>query len=558
MNPNQANYNTISGIIIRDKALERKISNQNLTEFGRQHAVSDLALNNAGHSADDSDSGHDTNKSSNGLGGGKEINNNNNSNDQPPKNDPIRMKLISEVDKVKTKITKQFPKLSGEHNVLVIGAHDVGKSSLINSLWLSMTGETEERSPPVGKPYNFAAVPIYRRRSQYSRNGGIRINGGSLQFWDTRGFHKIHSVSLLATLFRFILEGRMPSAYFHQALMLQEQVIIKNCKKIEINRNKIYKAIVFIERENPTEEMEEQTQKLAQALKMGLARSKFHAVKNIPVIRVKNGAEKEVRGLGKSMTSVSSVESLNEVGMPGRQHNIESYTWSVNYTDYDLDEIDTDEDLEYVTKSNAERCDAEQNYEHDSGTGENSNENSEAINIKIGSTSKSSNNDDNTNTDINNNNIETNANKNNNQAKIPQIKNNSKTTFQISQINETPNENQNQNENHQNEIDEDDEEPQENNNFYLKMNIKPSNRFEFSYRLGPDEHEITPEKHLSLLLFLSNLLTIMVYPDGNESKKWRMDKSAVSVSDRQIGCSKVFSLFAKNGKNNARYKCARN
>merc|ERR1712176_549597 len=189
---------------------------------------------------------------------------------------------------------------------------------------------------------------------------------------------------------------------------------------------------------------------------------------------------------------------------------------------------------------NAERCDAEQNY--DSGTGENSNENSEAINIKIGSTSKSSNNDDNTNTDINN--------------------NNSETTFQISQINETTNhatnENQNQNENHQNEIDEDDEEPQENNNFYLKMNIKPSNRFEFSYRLGPDEHEITPEKHLSLLLFLSNLLTIMVYPDGNESKKWRMDKSAVSVSDRQIGCSKVFSLFAKNGKNNARYKCARN
>merc|ERR1719220_3451439 len=106
-------------------------------------------------------------------------------------NDPIRMKLISEVDKVKTKITKQFPKLSGEHNVLVIGAHDVGKSSLINSLWLSMTGETEERSPPVGKPYNYAPIPIYRRKTTYSPKSGIRINGGSLKFWDTRGFQKV-------------------------------------------------------------------------------------------------------------------------------------------------------------------------------------------------------------------------------------------------------------------------------------------------------------------------------------------------------------------------------
>lgn len=471
-------------------------------------------------------------------------------------------KLIQTVKMIKQSITKQFPKLDGDHHVLVIGAHDVGKSSLINSLWLSMTGETEERAPPVGKPYNYASIPIYKRRAKYIHSKGITLKGGSLQFWDTRGFHKIYNLSLLATLFRFILEGRMPPSYFHQALMLDEKTIEKNCKKIEINRNNMYKAVVFVERENPSPETYSQTQKLAKGLQMGLSRSKFHAVKSIPIIRVKNFAQQEVSSLGKesleklfkrehsldviknsqpakllgqgqsqpnvsnipntvieetnkttlfnaatepksicnqnqsslpskiipqpypsnslskaTITSVSSCESLCEVGMPSRQHNIESYCWSVNYTEFDVEEIDKNRDQ--VTNRPNQRKSIQED-------------------------------------------------------KIPE---------EPSQEEKATGSNETQ----EKERDEEDDENDKNetydecatNDFILKWNAKPSQRFEFSYRLAPAVEELSPEKHLSLLLFLNNLLTIIVHPDGPESRKWRFNKDSVSISDQQISCTTI-------------------
>jgi len=401
--------------------------------------------------------------------------------------------MLKKVQEVKNRIKMQFPDLEGDHDVLVIGAHDVGKSSMINSLWLSMTGEKEERSPPVGKPYNYAPIPIYRRKTTYSPKSGIRINGGSLKFWDTRGFQKVNQISRLATLFRFILEGRMAPGYFHQALMLSEDTVIKNCKKIDISRSNIYKAVIFIERENPTPAMVKQTQKLAEALQKGLSRSKFHAVKNIPIIRVKNGAEQEVRSLGRStMTSVSSCESLSEVGMPSQQHNIESYTWSVNYTDFDIDEIDSD-DLEVppvVKVQTNEDGELEEVPTDEEDEGEEFQQDKEE-----------GGNSDSGNADFGNEGNSAGAECGNSQ-------------------------------------------------YMLKMNIKPSNRFEFSYRLGPAQEELTPEKHLSLLLFLNNLLTIICHPDSEESKKWRFDKNAVKYSDKKVTCTHALRnlLRSKDGR----------
>lgn len=551
--------------LLNDKNLERKISNNNLVEFAREETVGNLPKRErrgsestvrAGNLAPNyrtvpagvsyGKSSSSNNRLTVGGHGSSSSGSTNQSNFckdtgrftvTPAMSD--RERLIKEVNQVKGCIKRQFPELQGDHDVLVIGAHDVGKSSLINSLWLSMTGETEERSPPVGKPYNFAAVPIYRRKATYSAQSGIRLNGGSLQFWDTRGFQKIHKVSTLATLFRFILEGRMPPSYFHQALMLEESKVIKNCRRIDISRANIYKAVVFIERENPTFEMEVQTKKLADALRLGLARSKFHAVKTIPIIRVKNGAEREVKSLAKSdtMTSVSSCESLSDLGMPTRQHNIESYTWSVNYTDYDLDEIDSDEDNR-LTVERVPAKDARKYYaDHQIRNGLSVNKydtKTSRLDLRLGADDETEENE------IDQDEIDENV-------------------IDEEQENED-------NEDEENEDNEDEEEAGDSGNetsegntqYLLKMNIKPSNRFEFSYRLGPAVEELSPEKHLSLLLFLNNLLTIICHPESNESKKWRFNKDAVSNayninineknSDQKITCTGAFKnlLFSTN------------
>ena len=58
--------------------------------------------------------------------------------------------IYQNVDLVKEDIKRKLPQVYHENNVLVFGAHNVGKSSLINSIWLAMTGESQERSPPVG------------------------------------------------------------------------------------------------------------------------------------------------------------------------------------------------------------------------------------------------------------------------------------------------------------------------------------------------------------------------------------------------------------------------
>jgi len=595
--------------LLNDKNLERKISNNNLVEFAREevnsHQASQLKKRERLGGSESSNNHYGPNSNYNTVPAGigyaskssvsikiHEENNPDYERDHKPdlvrKADSLagtgssshgssrspekskftvtptlsnRERLIREVNQVKGRIKRQFPELQGDHDVLVIGAHDVGKSSLINSLWLSMTGETEERSPPVGKPYNFAAVPIYRRKATYSATSGIRLNGGSLQFWDTRGFQKIHKLSMLATLFRFILEGRMPPSYFHQALMLEEAKVIKNCKRIDISKANFYKAVVFIERERPTVEMEMQTQKLADALRLGLSRSKFHAVKTIPIIRVKNGAEREVKSLAKSqtITSVSSCESLCDVGMPARQHNIESYTWSVNYTDYDLDEIESDDPQEKSNAPNVERIpvkDAQKYYadhtiRNNTCTGNlnsshmdisslsqedevEENDASTSIKMKLGGDTSEDNDLD----------LSTGE-----PGQIECIQEESETDVRRENEQDKDCEDEEENE------EEDEEEATdsgadttENNNdnqFLLKMNIKPSNRFEFSYRLGPAVEELSPEKHLSLLLFLNNLLTIICHPESQESKKWRFDKQMLNKNNlpreqQAIGCKSAF------------------
>jgi len=243
-------------------------------------------------------------------------------------------KTFNKIQQSKSTISKFLQKLTGDNNVLILGAHNVGKSSLINSLWLAMTGETEERSPPVGIPYNYQAVPLYSRRATKSRLHG------NLTMWDTRGLQKVQNESLLASIFRFILEGRFDESYFKQSLIIEEKKIKKNCKKKQPCLNNFFKAIIFIERHDADDIMRIQTEKLARVLRLALSRSHWNAVKNIPILRVLNGVELDCKV---GLSSVSSVESLCSIGLPALAHTVENYEWKIKFSNVNVEEGEIDE-----------------------------------------------------------------------------------------------------------------------------------------------------------------------------------------------------------------------
>jgi len=428
--------------------------------------------------------------------------------------DESKHDILQKVDFFKHKISKQLKSLIGDHNVLVIGAHDVGKSSLINSVWLSMTGETEERSPPSGTAYKFSSIPMYQRRASYDDKTGNRVHSAGLKFWDTRGFEKIHDLSHLATIFRFILEGRMHHTYFHQALMLSEERIKENCRKIISNRTKVFKAILFVEKMNPSPQMIAETARLGDAIQSALARSKFYSVKNVPVIRVMNGAEEKVKSIttSRNFCSVSSCDSLSTIGLPNITHNIDNYAWSRQWTDVDSEDDDDDGFVSSNSKNNNnDTCNEVESYDL--------NEDEVSLKVQFDDVIEEDEEEE--------------------QEGLPQINElEDNTTGRENSVQpKTP------------------QSPNRRSSFLKKS------RFVFCHRLGPEE--ASPEKHLLLLDLLNNLLTVVSNPESAENKNWRFQKEKIlkdsipktyerkSVSDhQQITCTNAFKSLFNNRKFN--------
>jgi len=252
---------------------------------------------------------------------------------------PDEKEVYERVTLTKNSIKKNLPRINHDNNVLVIGARNVGKSSLINSIWLAMTGESEERSPPVGVTFHLGCHRLYGREAKYSRDRGVRLPGGSVNLWDTRGIHLVHDEEKVALILQYLLEGRLEKSFFHQALILPVDKIKARFHNTEVSTKKHWKAVIFVERKDADEKMQEQTQRLGRILQLALSRSKFNSIKNLPVLRTLNGAEEEVRKINstlrKNMSSLSSTESLNEVGLPKQVFPIESYQWRIEYENFD-------------------------------------------------------------------------------------------------------------------------------------------------------------------------------------------------------------------------------
>lgn len=347
--------------------------------------------------------------------------------------DPMTKDLFNRLDTVKGNIQQKLPHIYHDNNVLVIGAHNVGKSSLINSVWLAMSGQNEERAPPVGVTFHLGHHKLYTRDPRYSKERGVRFPGGSVQLWDTRGFHLIHEESKAALIMQYLLEGRLDRTFFHQALMLDEEKLKQRFSRAEVSPRKHYKAIIFVERKDATDEQLEQTERLAKIVQLALAKSQFNKIKNMPVIRALNGADDEVKQLAKVerlMSNVSSTESLNEIGLSPKTHNLESYQWRVEYEGFD-----------------------DEGFGNDQATGA--------------------------------------------RNSIPEL--------------------------------------DEENQTASDSDEEISQRFEFSNRYGPDV--INPEQHLSLLLFLNDLLQVLIDPNCESAKAWRLEKDKLASVTSASACT---------------------
>lgn len=150
-----------------------------------------------------------------------------------------------------TCIRKALQYINDPLNVLVIGPHDSGKTTLINSLLMSVTGEWVDRAPyGTGRAHNLNPIVLYenpehhrrRRTVSEANNSGYKPRHrhfdplwkraaddhcGRVVMWDTRGFDSIHDEGHQALLLRYILEGRLHPTLLSQALLLPDEI----CKK---------------------------------------------------------------------------------------------------------------------------------------------------------------------------------------------------------------------------------------------------------------------------------------------------------------------------------------
>ena len=244
--------------------------------------------------------------------------------------------FLQQVKYTKNRVLEKLPRVFHDNNILVLGARDVGKSSLINSLCLAMTGDNYEKAQQVGTKYFWDQIELYSRDQKVNKEKGV-YPGANISLWDTRGFDKFYDTDKAACLLRLILEGKMPRLFFHQACLLTKETLEQRLKITSAKR--MFKAIIFVERQNGTPSQNEGSEKLAKIIQQALSESKYERVKNIPIIRVHSGSEEPRQSLKKSdtLTSISSIESFQEKGFPKLCHNIESYVWNVEYSDYDDD-----------------------------------------------------------------------------------------------------------------------------------------------------------------------------------------------------------------------------
>lgn len=187
-------------------------------------------------------------------------------------------------------------------NVLVIGPHDCGKTTLINSLLMSVTGDWSDRAPyGCGRKHNVAPVVLYENPEHHRRCRTRSDNHhtgrhprkhyhfdptwkrsaddpcGRVVMWDTRGFENIYSGDHQALLLRYILEGRLHPQNLQQALLLSDETCKKRYKHV-VKDNQI-DLILYVASADEKPDL-----KLFRAIQKARLESKDEKIKNMPVL----------------------------------------------------------------------------------------------------------------------------------------------------------------------------------------------------------------------------------------------------------------------------------
>jgi len=174
-------------------------------------------------------------------------------------------------------------------NVIVIGPHDSGKTTVINSLLMSVRGTWTDRAKyGHGSAHQLSPVLVYENPNHHHQNSPEHkhydpqwkrpqhVSCGRVTFWDTRGFEKIADKEKAALILRYILEGRLNFRLFTQALLMEKEEI----KRIrESNRDLQIDLILYVASAKEKPNLE-----LFDVIQNARKESKLPSVRSVPIL----------------------------------------------------------------------------------------------------------------------------------------------------------------------------------------------------------------------------------------------------------------------------------
>jgi len=203
-----------------------------------------------------------------------------NNNNLPPQNVIGAQEKIDEIKNRRSRnlIKKCLWQLSTNLNVLVVGAKESGKSSLINSMSMSLQQtwtQCAKLSP--GRSYLVEQCVLHKNSSK-KQPGPTR--NGKVVFYDTRGLEGIHEQEQAALMLRYILEGRINHKCVPCVLLMNHDVIKKRYHNVcDLSRR--INLVLFV-----SDVTQPANNKLMDLMCKAMYNSKVKNVKHVPILSV--------------------------------------------------------------------------------------------------------------------------------------------------------------------------------------------------------------------------------------------------------------------------------